>query len=141
MPAGPILLSPDRTSQSLYREIIIKKPHIFKIECLKTVRALFPENEEPFYAGFGNRDTDYISYKTLGINVNRIYIIDSKSAIKNYHSDGFVSSYGELNKSAEFCFPTVGLSAATSEKYNEKNFWNVDRPSDDIESKKIFQID
>lgn len=79
MPLGPILLSPDRTSESLYREIIIKKPHIFKIECLKTVRALFPEEEEPFYAGFGNRDTDYVSYKTLGINVNRIYIIDPNS--------------------------------------------------------------
>jgi len=133
MPGGPILLSPDRTFESTYREMIIKKPHIFKIECLKQVKNLFPEMQDPFYAGFGNRITDYISYKTLGVNVSRIYIIDSKSAIKNYDSGGFVSSYDELNKTAEFSFPTVRLDA---EGFNEKSFWNINRLADDTESKK-----
>lgn len=136
MPSGPILLSPDRTSESLYREIIIKKPHIFKIECLKTVRALFPDNEEPFYAGFGNRDTDYVSYKTLGLNVNRIYIINSNSQIKNLDQAGFVSSYDDLNNIAEYAFPCVdGLAKGyLSENYNEKNFWNPTKSTVDIEN-------
>ena len=89
--------------------------------------------QDPFYAGFGNRNTDYISYKTLGVNENRIYIIDSKSEIKNYDSVGFVSSYDELNKTADFSFPTVRLSA---EGFNEKSFWNINRLADDAESRK-----
>ena len=62
MPDGPLLLSPDRMMKSIYREAIIKQPHIFKIQCLKTVKNLFPLHTEPFYAGFGNRETDAISY-------------------------------------------------------------------------------
>jgi phosphatidate phosphatase LPIN len=42
MPDGPLLLSPDRLAQSLYREVIIKQPHIFKIQCLSTIKNLFP---------------------------------------------------------------------------------------------------
>lgn len=36
------------------REVIAKKPEDFKIECLKNIVSLFP-NQNPFYAGFGNR--------------------------------------------------------------------------------------
>jgi phosphatidate phosphatase LPIN len=81
MPDGPLLISPDRSATSFYREVIIKKPHLFKIKCLKEIKDLFPENYEPFYAGFGNRDTDYISYKTLSINENKIFIINPKGEI------------------------------------------------------------
>ena len=31
MPEGPVILSPDRTAKALYREIILKKPEVFKI--------------------------------------------------------------------------------------------------------------
>jgi phosphatidate phosphatase LPIN len=81
MPDGPLLISPDRSATSFYREIIIKKPHLFKIKCLKEIKDLFPADSEPFYAGFGNRDTDYISYKTLSINENKIFIINPKGEI------------------------------------------------------------
>ena len=78
MPDGPLLLSPDRMMKSMYREVIIKKPHLFKIKCLKEVKDLFPTHSEPFYAGFGNRDTDYISYKSISIGPNKIFIINPK---------------------------------------------------------------
>ena len=71
----------EKSSQAAYREIIIKKPHLFKIKCLKEIKDLFPADSEPFYAGFGNRDTDYISYKTLSINENKIFIINPKGEI------------------------------------------------------------
>jgi len=34
MPEGLLLVSPERTAKSMWREVIIKKPHLFKIECL-----------------------------------------------------------------------------------------------------------
>lgn len=38
-----------------YREVIEKKPEIFKIECLTDIKNLFHANKNPFYAAFGNR--------------------------------------------------------------------------------------
>lgn len=78
MPDGPLIISPDRSASSLFREMIIKKPHIFKIKCLKEIKSAFPSEIQPFYAGFGNRDTDYITYRTLSIPEDKIYIINPK---------------------------------------------------------------
>ena len=41
----------------LHREVIERKPEEFKIACLKEIRSLFPEDRNPFYAGFGNKHT------------------------------------------------------------------------------------
>lgn len=38
-----------------FREVIEKKPEIFKIECLTDIKNLFQHNKRPFYAAFGNR--------------------------------------------------------------------------------------
>jgi len=45
------------------REIVVRRPHEFKIACLQDIRALFPAEWNPFYAGFGNRDTDEVAYR------------------------------------------------------------------------------
>lgn len=39
------------------REVIEKKPEIFKVECLNDIKNLFYPNRQPFYAAFGNRPT------------------------------------------------------------------------------------
>lgn len=39
----------------LSREVIEKKPEIFKIACLSDIRDLFNPKRQPFYAAFGNR--------------------------------------------------------------------------------------
>lgn len=41
----------------------MRRPHEFKIACLQDIRALFPTEWNPFYAGFGNRDTDEVAYR------------------------------------------------------------------------------
>lgn len=38
-----------------FREVIEKKPEIFKIQCLTDIKNLFQHNKQPFYAAFGNR--------------------------------------------------------------------------------------
>jgi len=35
--------------------VIEKKPEAFKISCMSDIKALFPGDSEPFYAGYGNR--------------------------------------------------------------------------------------
>lgn len=45
------------------REIVVRRPHEFKIACLQDIRALFPAEWNPFYAAFGNRDTDEVAYR------------------------------------------------------------------------------
>ncbi len=35
--------------------MILRRPHEFKIATLQDIRALFPADWNPFYAGFGNR--------------------------------------------------------------------------------------
>lgn len=45
---------------------------------IQDIRALFPSDCNPFYAGFGNRDTDEISYLKVGIPRGKIFIINPK---------------------------------------------------------------
>ena len=75
LPDGPIVMSPDGLIKSLSREIK-RKPHEFKISCLNKIRRLFPSNVRPFYCGFGNRETDTISYREVGVPEENIFIIN-----------------------------------------------------------------
>lgn len=42
---------------------------------------MFPKHWNPFYAGFGNRDTDVFSYEKSGVPLQRIFTINSKGQI------------------------------------------------------------
>jgi phosphatidate phosphatase LPIN len=55
MPDGPILLNPTSLITAFHREVIEKKPEQFKISCMSDIKALFPPDSNPFYAGYGNR--------------------------------------------------------------------------------------
>jgi phosphatidate phosphatase LPIN len=109
MPDGPLLLSPDRMATSFYREVIIKKPHLFKIAYLKTILKLFPEGSEPFYAGFGNRDTDALSYRSVNIGLGKIYIINTSGEIKQFNRM-FSQSYQKINENVDMSFPNISQS-------------------------------
>ena len=76
MPDGPVILSPDRLLRSFIREVVHRKPQMFKIAALRNIRKLFPESEYPFYGGFGNRETDAISYRAVGIPLGKVFIIN-----------------------------------------------------------------
>eukprot|EP00835_Amoeboradix_gromovi_P005918 NODE_614_length_5976_cov_0.280755.p2 type:complete len:367 gc:universal NODE_614_length_5976_cov_0.280755:374-1474(+) len=61
LPHGPVFLSPDRLYAAFRREIILRRPEIFKMACLKDIKRVF-KNRNPFYAGFGNRNTVFNTY-------------------------------------------------------------------------------
>lgn len=43
------------TVNHVCREVIEKKPEVFKVACLGDIRDLFSPHRQPFYAAFGNR--------------------------------------------------------------------------------------
>ena len=86
MPDGPVIMSPDRLMRSLMREVVHKKPQMFKIAALRNIRNLFPTDVFPFYGGFGNRDTDAISYRAVGISLGKIFIINEDGDIHQFNS-------------------------------------------------------
>ena len=81
LPPGPLFMSPDGVFTSLRREVIEKKPHLLKIPLLTELKNLFPNVLKPFYAGFGNRETDAISYRYLDIPLNKCFIINTSSEV------------------------------------------------------------
>jgi len=56
---------------------------------VQDIRDLFPEDCNPFYAGFGNRDTDEISYLKVGIPKGKIFIINPKVILSTCNSPMF----------------------------------------------------
>ena len=74
-------MSPDGLFTSLKREVIERKPHLLKIPVLSELKNLFPQNVSPFYAGFGNRETDGVAYRYVNIPLNNIFIIDTSSKV------------------------------------------------------------
>jgi phosphatidate phosphatase LPIN len=108
LPNGPVVISPDGLFPSLYREVIRRAPHEFKIACLEDIKALFPSDHNPFYAGFGNRDTDELSYRKMGIPKGKIFIINPKGEVA-INSSVDVKSYTSLHTLVNDMFPPTTM--------------------------------
>ncbi|KRZ73525.1 Phosphatidate phosphatase LPIN3, partial [Trichinella papuae] len=121
LPDGPLLLSPTSLISALHREIIEKKPEVFKTSCLMEIRALFPASADPFYAGFGNKLNDIIAYKAAGIPVHRMYCIDHrgviKSAVKSLNLSKNMSSVAIV---AGLGIATAGILGRLAVKYGKR---------------------
>lgn len=80
LPDGPLLLSPTSLLSAFHREVIEKKPEIFKISCLKDIKKLFPSN--PFFAGFGNKINDVWAYRAVDIPIMRTFTINHHGVLR-----------------------------------------------------------
>ncbi|KAK4429008.1 Phosphatidate phosphatase PAH2 [Sesamum alatum] len=129
LPDGPVVISPDGLFPSLFREVVRRAPHEFKIACLEDIKALFPADRNPFYAGFGNRDTDEFSYLKVGIPKGKIFIINPKGEIVvNRRVD--TKSYLSLHALVHGMFPT--MLSSEQEDFNSWNYWKLPPPAIDI---------
>jgi phosphatidate phosphatase PAH1 len=106
LPDGPLIISPDRLFKSFFREVIQKTPQEFKANALLEIQQLFPKSAQPFYAGFGNRDTDAIAYRTAGVELDKIFIINPSGNIFAFDSNTYARSYPELHDLCSDIFPT-----------------------------------
>jgi len=75
--------------------VIRRAPQEFKVACLADIRALFPSDASPFYAGFGNRATDVASYVAVGVPPARCFTINPKGVVVR-EGDGTEYTLGKL---------------------------------------------
>ncbi|XP_020231799.1 phosphatidate phosphatase PAH2 [Cajanus cajan] len=123
LPDGPVVISPDGLFPSLYREVIRRAPHEFKIACLEDIKALFPPDCNPFYAGFGNRDTDEVSYLKVGIPKGKVFIINPRGEIAVNRRCFDTQSYTSLHTLVHGMFPST--NSYEQEDFNSWNYWKL----------------
>lgn len=126
LPNGPVIMSPDRTIAALRREIYLRKPEIFKMACLRDILTLFGSKKAPFYAGFGNRFTDALSYRSVNIPSTRIFTINSNAEVSLdlLTLTKYKSSYVTMREVVDHFFPPVGLLVTgEEEEYTDYNYW------------------
>nr|XP_004543002.1 phosphatidate phosphatase LPIN2 isoform X1 [Maylandia zebra] len=131
LPRGPLMLSPSSLFSAFHREVIEKKPEIFKIECLTDIKNLFQNNKQPFYAAFGNRANDVFAYKEVGVPVCRIFTVNPKGELIQEQTKGNKSSYGRLSELVEHVFPLLSKEqneAFVMPEYSSFCYWRQPIP-------------
>lgn len=126
LPKGPTLMSPDRTIAALRRELYIRKPEVFKMACLRDIKNLYGPDRTPFSAGFGNRLTDALSYRSVSIPSNRIFTINSYAEISLdlLHLNKLRYSYVNMREVVDHYFPPVNtLVKGGGEEYTDFTYW------------------
>ena len=106
LPKGPIIMDPDGVFSSFKKGIIQKQQHLIKILSLLEIKNLFNDNEQHFFAGFGNKESDAIAYRYLGIELKNIFIINKYSEITQLNEKN-KTNYDELCKNCDLFFPKI----------------------------------
>uniref|UniRef100_A0A8C5FDE7 phosphatidate phosphatase n=1 Tax=Gadus morhua TaxID=8049 RepID=A0A8C5FDE7_GADMO len=138
LPRGPLMLSPSSLFSAFHREVIEKKPEIFKIECLTDIKNLFLHNKQPFHAAFGNRTNDVFAYKEVGVPVCRIFTVNPKGELIQEQTRGNKTSYCRLSELVEHVFPLLNKEqnqAFSMPEYSSFCYWRQPIPDinpDDI---------
>ncbi|OBT75019.1 hypothetical protein VF21_06309 [Pseudogymnoascus sp. 05NY08] len=130
LPRGPTIMSPDRTIAALRRELYIRKPEVFKMACLRDIKNLYGDGRTPFYAGFGNRLTDALSYRSVSIPSNRIFTINSYAEVSLdlLSLNKLKLSYVNMREVVDHYFPPVSmLIKGGGEEFTDFNYWR-DKP-------------
>ena len=123
----------------------MRKPEVFKMACLRDIRNLFGETaRNPFYAGFGNRITDALSYRSVNVPSSHIFTIDSSGEVKLELLElaGYKSSYVVFQRSSyqflsgrryihmtnlvDQMFPPIHKK--WTPEYTDFNFWRTPIP-------------
>ncbi|KAK4503441.1 hypothetical protein PRZ48_004356 [Zasmidium cellare] len=86
----------------------------------------------PFYAGFGNRLTDALSYRSVNIPSTRIFTINSNSEVSLdlLSLNKYKTAYSTMREIVDHYFPPVGLLVkGGGEEFTDFNYWR-DKPLD-----------
>ncbi|KAF5402795.1 hypothetical protein PHET_03702 [Paragonimus heterotremus] len=149
LPDGPILLAPFSALHAFRKEVIERRAEEFKIDCLRQIEALFSkdhnssENVPALVAGFGNRLSDIISYRAVGIKDHQIFIVNNLGNIMSGTSDpvdqrnhlankascsvgGNLSmTYDSLLSMVDLYFPPITDRLIHAAEYSDFAFWRA----------------
>ncbi|XP_075384856.1 phosphatidate phosphatase LPIN3 [Tenrec ecaudatus] len=137
LPKGPILLSPSSLFSALHREVIEKKPEVFKIACLSDIQRLFLPQGQPFYAAFGNRPNDVFAYRQVGLPESRIFTVNPRGELTQEFTRSLKSTYERLGEVVELLFPPVARGPSTDlakPEYSDVCYWRKPLPAVDIDA-------
>jgi len=104
LPLGPIMVSPNALLSAITMEVLKKNPHKYKIPVLKRITELFPDGCNPFFGAYGNKVTDSLSYKSVGITENNIYLINKKGVV-SCKGKAEETTYAKLTENVSILFP------------------------------------
>ena len=95
-----------------------------QVPALRNICSLFPISYNPFYCGFGNRETDKLSYLEVGVPAHRVFIINPTGDI-NTDNALFRTTYDALNIDVDALFmDRHNRHAQNVEEFNSFNYWN-----------------
>jgi phosphatidate phosphatase LPIN len=122
----------------------LRKPEVFKMSCLRDLQHLYAQNSsksKPFYAGFGNRITDALSYRSVGIPSSRIFTINSNAEVRMELLElaGYRSSYIHMSDLVDHFFPPVRFGANEDEEFTDLRYWKVPLPEISDESEEEME--
>ena len=102
---------------------------------MRDIRGLFDDDYNPFWAGFGNRITDVVAYRAVGVSQSRIYVINPHSVIQHVNQH-YSKSYVELASLVHHMFPSLLDGRKGETEFNDVNYWRQPLPalSDDEET-------
>jgi phosphatidate phosphatase LPIN len=120
LPNGPVFMTPDRLIHAFSREVVERRPEEFKIQCLESLKALYPPEFNPFSAGFGNRPSDVNSYLAVGIPELRIFVINPLGTVTTANIT-YRKTYTDLSALANDMFPAKRDDTA----YNDALYWSL----------------
>ncbi|CAL8340786.1 unnamed protein product [Merluccius merluccius] len=139
LPKGPVLLAPSSLFSALHREVIEKKPEVFKVACLADIKDLFNPQRRPFYAAFGNRTNDAYAYQQVGVPDTRIFTINPKGELTQEKTKGNKSSYNHLGELVEHFFPVLSVRSSSASafdcpEFSHFSYWREPLPPLDLEA-------
>ncbi|XP_029948378.1 phosphatidate phosphatase LPIN2 isoform X2 [Salarias fasciatus] len=139
LPKGPVLLAPSSLFSALHREVIEKKPEVFKVACLSDIRDLFNPGRQPFYAAFGNRTNDAFAYTQVGVPEARIFTVNPKGELIQEKTKGNKSSYCHLGEAVDHFFPELTAEGSASSalhcpEFSSFSFWKEPLPELDLDA-------
>ncbi|KAI7808011.1 zgc:123305 [Triplophysa rosa] len=137
LPKGPVLLAPSSLFSALHREVIEKKPEVFKIACLTDIRDLFLPSRWPFYAAFGNRTNDAYAYKEVGVPETHIFTVNPKGELVQEKTRGNKSSYSHLSELVDHVFPFLCkdfIASFECPEFSHFSYWREPLPPVDLDA-------
>ncbi len=93
---------------------------------LRDIRSLYGPDHTPFSAGFGNRFTDQISYRTVDVPRTRIFTINSNAEVSLdlLSLNRMKLSYVNMTEVVDHYFPAVGtLVKGGGDDYTDFKYW------------------
>ncbi|XP_027723122.1 phosphatidate phosphatase LPIN3 [Vombatus ursinus] len=126
LPKGPLLLTPSSLFSALHREVIEKKPEVFKISCLTDIHHLFLPHGDPFFAGFGNRASDVYAYLHVGIPKSRIFTVNPLGELIQELIKNHKTTYERLQETVQLIFPPVKVGPnveLVNPEYSQFCYW------------------